>query len=602
MRLSESRQNALQKAKDITQAASGNLLYQKWRQEAIQSFSFYDGEGQYPAEVLAKLKERKQAPITINKVRSMVNQASGLEINTRTKIAYRTHSGKDEEELLTKALTHFAYAVQESENFSYKGSLKFRDGLICGIGWSRMYMHKGRIYYDYTHPLNVIYDADDFSPQLEDMNHLIYMRWMTPDNIKSTWSKHAKQFDKMYPDKDFSSVNSGNFSSEFFNRNNANLPAINGGNEGSRPCVNEVLYKEERKYYWGLDKRGYYFETFDEEVAEKVVNKKSELEEESGLQIMRTVYCGDLLLDYAPLSPNIPNMSDFPDIPFVWGRRTSDSVPTGWLEDMKDLQREINYRKFKELTALNSVRARVDPKAFHGMSIDQIRDELARPDSVLFGTKDGVDIFNNIDLAASNIRASERTDLELQQVSGMYSDSLGAATNATSGIAIKQRQIGTSKNLAFGFDGSTLVKKREGKVLLDLIQKGGLTSILTNLVLDDDEREIFILNAVKEVNGEIVNDIRTLPIDDIYVEQVPDYESSPEEQQATLEALLANPQAPLILQNPELLKLLRFRNADKIAAAMMQTQQQQNIAEAGGAPQIPMDDVGDVNPTQLGAI
>ena len=601
--LTESRQKALDKSKRIWQLATSNLFYQKWRQEAIENFGFYDGANQYPREILEKLKARGQAPIVVNKVRSMINQASGLEINTRSKIAYRSHSGNDEEENLAKALSHLAFTIQEQENFSYQGSLKFRDSLICGLGWSRLFSFRDKIHYSYTHPLNMVFDADDFSPQLTNQRHLIYMRWLSLDEIKSIWPQHAKRFDQVVSSEEMIS-NIGNFSSEYFNRNNSFIPSSsNYGNfNGSRFLVNEVLYKEQKKYICGWDRKGHYFETFDEDVAESIAESKKDLTEEVGTQIMRTVFCNDILLDYSPMFPNLPNMQNFLDIPFVWNRRTSDAVPIGWLNDMKDLQREINYRKLRELMSLNSGRTRIDPNAFIGMSAEQIRDEMSRPDSVIFAKEKEVEFIPNIDLAASSMKASERNDHELQQVSGMYSDSLGEATNATSGIAIKQRQIGTSKNLAYGFDGSNLVKKREGKMLLDLIQGSGLENILVNVVLDDDEKEVIILNLVKEEkNGKkiILNDIRTLPVD-IYIERVPDYDSAPEEQQATLEALLANQQAPLILQNPELLKLLRFRSADKIAAAMQKLNEQQ-IASQNGLPPQSEDTNSDVaNPTQLG--
>src|SRR6266404_9970835 len=101
MFLSESRQNALAKAQRIFYTSAGNLLYQRWRESAIQSFAFFDGTGQYHPEVMAILYARKQAPIVVNKVRSMINQASGLEINTRGKIAFRPQSNDEEEEQLT---------------------------------------------------------------------------------------------------------------------------------------------------------------------------------------------------------------------------------------------------------------------------------------------------------------------------------------------------------------------------------------------------------------------------------------------------------------------------------------------------------------------
>jgi hypothetical protein len=606
MQLSESRQKALDEATKLFNSSAGNLLYQAWRKSAIESFDFYDGIGQYHPEVLQLLHQRKQAPIVVNKIRSMVNQASGMEINTRGKIAFKPESSDEEEGQLTKAMTHYAFAVQKLQNFSFQGSLRCRDALICGLGWANMDYQKEQILYNYTHPLNVIFDADDFTPQLTNMRHLINMHFFSPDEVKTQWPKYAKQIDAI---SSFDANSFGNFTPEFFNRRSTLIPSSStGGSNNSRLLVNEVFKKEARKYFCGYDKKGYRFETFDEEYAEKLADKKSDIWQETGTQIMRTVFCNDILLDYAPLFPNIPNRADFPLVPCVWLRRTSDAIPVSWIEDFKDLQRELNYRKLKEIMSLNSVRAVVDMDAFGGMSADEIREELSRSDTVLFKSGPGqVDIVPNLDISNAMIKAAERIDRELQQVSGMYSDSMGEATNATSGVAIKQRQLGTSKNFAFGFDAFQFVKEREGKLMIDLMQGGGLENILVNIVMDDDEKETFVMNLVREIDGKqhVFNDIRTLPVD-IYIEIVPDYDSSFEEQKATLEALLANQQAPLILQNPYLLKiLLGERHADKIAGAMQQLNQQQNEQQAmlkGGGGAMPPQQMEAMNPTQLGAV
>lgn len=604
--LSESRQKALAEAQSTFQRLAWNPLYEKWRESAINSFSFYDGTGQYHPEILKKLEERGQSQIVINKMRPMVNQISGLEINTRGKFAFKSQSGKEEEEQLAKAMSHFSFAVQKKQGYSFQGSLRCRDALICGLGWVHQYASKKVMSYEYMHPLNIIYDADDFTPQLTNMRGLVCMRWMDAEEIKIFWKKQASKIDELAgKNQTFSDI--GNFSDEVFARNSAIIPSFANanGNTGGKLLVNEVLKKEARKYYCGNDKNGYYFETFDEEQAEKLAASSKDIEEEMGTQIIRTVFCNDILLDYAPISPNIPNAKDYPYIPLVWMRRTSDAVPVGWMEDLKDLQRELNYRKLKEIMSLNSVRAVVDQSAFHGMDAEEIRAELSRPDTVLFKSGPGqIDIAPNIDLSNAMIKAAERIDHEMQQVSGMYSDSMGQETNATSGVAIRQRQIGTSKNLAFGFDAFSYAKEREGEAFINLLQHSGIENILVNLTLDDDEKQIFILNLVREDrNGNQVmfNDIRTIPLD-IYIDIVPDYDSSFDEQRATLENLLANPQAPLILQNPHLLKILiGERHSKNISAAMTQLNQQQEALRSGVAG-MPEGNPAVANPTQLGAI
>jgi hypothetical protein len=608
--LSEYKQKVFNKARDDFQRMALNPLYVDWRNECIENNAFHDGKNQWPLTIVNKLKARGQDIVVLNKIKPMVNQICGLEVNTRTKFAYRSHSNNEEEELLAKALTHFGFYVQENQDFPYKGSLAFKDMLKGGIGWTHLYSYKGVTYYDYINSLNMVYDADDFSPQLTNQQSIANMRFLSNDQLNMLWPQYKKRFEEINPQQSVVIGNSG-FSSELYNRQSAWLSTVmeNLG-LGNRYPVIEVQYREAKKYYCGIGKSGQYFSTFDEEKAEKLANSPNDIDEEMGTQIMRTVIYENLLLDHSPLYPNIPNMEDFSYFPRVWDRRSSDSIPVGWIEGLKDLQREINYRKAKELHALNSVRAVIDGEAYQGQSMEDIRNELTRPDGILFKSKGStVDIIPNIDMAASHMRAAERNDHELQQVSGLFSDSLGEPTNATSGVAIKQRQIGTSKNLASGFDGNSIVKKREGKMLLNIIQ-GGDSENLFAKILDDDETQSLVLNLVREIDGEkvIFNDVRTLPVD-VYIEQVPDYDSSPEEQQATLEALLNNPQGMMIMQNPELLKLLRFRDWEKIANSMQQIQQRQMAMEqqAQGNGQMQLqassnENVGAMNPVSLGAI
>lgn len=603
MELSESREKALSEAKIQLNTMGGNPLYQRWRSSAIESFNFYDGIGQYTPAALRKLGIRKQDAIVINKVKSMINQAAGMEINTRGNIAYASQSNREDAEQLAKAMTHFAFAVQKDQNYSYKGSLRCRDALVCGLGWSRTVYQKNQFFYDYINPLNIIYDADNFSPQLENNRGLIYMHWMSPCDVKAEWQKHEKLIDNI-SSEDFD--NSGNFTAEYFNRSSPDISMSNVGSSGTTLQVNECFKREKCNFYKGIDKNGYYFQTFDEEYAEKLADKKSDIEEEAGTRIMRTVFTNDILLEYGPLSPNLPNQKDFPLVPAVWLRRTCDGIPVGWLEDLKDIQRLTNYTKVKQVMSLNSARARIDSNAVSGMSAEEVMEQVQDPSGILFTTGNGpVEIIPNIDISAAMDRASERLDYELQQVSGMYSDSMGDTTNAQSGIAIKRRQIASSKNLAFGFDSFTFVKEREGKLLLDLMQGCALENVLVNIVLDDDEKETFIMNMVRESDGKILNDVRTIPAD-VYIEIVPDYDSSTQERQEILKELLQNPIAPTLLQNKPLLKeYIGSRNVDKIAEAAQQIQQQQNEQQlamkgisSGAVPQ----SVDAINPTQLGNV
>ena len=78
------------------------------------------------------------------------------------------------------------------------------------------------------------------------------------------------------------------------------------------------------------------------------------------------------------------------------------------------------------------------------------------------------------------------------------------------------------------------------------------------------------------------NDIRTLPIS-LYIEEVPDYQSSFAEQKATFESLLSNAHAQWLMSSPELLRRLGVRNPEQIANEMQQAMQQKTMMEQGVA-------------------
>jgi hypothetical protein len=177
---------------------------------------------------------------------------------------------------------------------------------------------------------------------------------------------------------------------------------------------------------------------------------------------------------------------------------------------------------------------------------------------------------------------------------------LGIQTNATSGVAQNIRQVNSVRNNVFAFDNFSQMKKREARFMLDLIQASQEMNVAVE-ILSPPEREVMILNLVREINGKpvVFNDVRNLPIS-LYIEEVPDYQSSFAEQKATFESLLSNAHAQWLMLSPELLRRMGVRNPEQIASEMQQAMQQKTTMEesvAGrGNPIQPSQGQG--NPTQ----
>jgi hypothetical protein len=224
-----------------------------------------------------------------------------------------------------------------------------------------------------------------------------------------------------------------------------------------------------------------------------------------------------------------------------------------------------------------------------GKDIEKIRQELKNTDSVIVLPKESkFQITSNAPLGEEQIKIVQLYLDLMQRVTGIYDEMLGIPTNATSGVSQNIRQINSVRNNVFAFDNFSSMKKREARFILDMIQSGGDENISVE-ILSPEERDIIVMNLKREVNGKafFFNDIRTLPVS-LYVEEVPDYQSTFEEQRATFESLLSNAHAQWLMLSPDLMRRLGVRNPEKIADEMRQALQEKTTMEQGvagrGAP------------------
>jgi hypothetical protein len=571
-------QEALKKAQDCFSKANFHPSQQEFREKIFNDYGFYDGTNQWDLKDLLKLQEREQRPITVNFCKGFVDNLSGVEIQSRYRAAVRSDSLNEKDDKLAEALTHLMFYIQESQEIPYKDSLKFRDQLICGIGWSYSYQENNVTYYDYVHPFNVIPDPDDLSPQFTKMQYVCRKFWLTPAYTKKRWEKALKDVDLT---DNLSSGYYESFSPEILDRNtNYTDKAFYKPNQ-SRILVVEVQYKEPHKFYIGIDKEGRSFETFNIDTAEKIAEKKSDIEEQTGERIMRVLFCNDTLLEFAPLKFSLPNQQDFSYIPIVFQRRFSSGVPYGMLEALKDIQRDCNARITKSIHNLNSKQI-IFEGSLPSTDIDRLKNELVKGDGVLVLPQDSkFQVNSNANLSDKQI---EIVNLYLdlaQRAVGVTNEQMGLQTNATSAISQHVRQVNSVRNNVFAFDNFASMKKRAAKLILNMIQASGITNLGVE-ILDDEQREVFILNLVKDIDGkqQVFNDIRTLPIS-LYVEEVPDYASSFAEEEAKFQSLLTNGSAPWLMTSPQLLKRVGIRGgakkmSDEIRAALTQQQAMQN--------------------------
>lgn len=584
--LSEYKQKALNTAQAYWTRANLHPSKMQWSSEMIEAFGFYDNSGQWAIKDLETVRGRNQEPLTVNLIQSRLDSLSGVEIQSRFRTSVQNDSGILENDRLAQALTHRLYFIQKNQRMPHKGSEKFRDMLVCGAGWSNSYQEDGFVYYEHVHPFNILPDMDDLSGQFDGMKFVGRKRWLEPDTVKKTWPKISSYIDFTNPDL-FQTV----YSPEINDRNSTitNLNNYSGYSQ-SRVLIGEIQHKIPKKSYFGIDTSGFYFETFDEEKAEQLANSPSDIDEKESTQIIRTLFLDNFLLETAPLNPNIPGLKDFTYIPCVWKRRFRTGVPYGLLDGMKDLQRDSNVRLTKALYLANSSRLVVQGNLPPGQTVEDISDELKRPDrAIVLPENCKFDLKSNDQLSEGQLKMLDRYELLMNRVTGINDDMMGIPTNATSGVAQRQRQLNSVRNNVFAFDNFADMKEREAKFLLDLFQGGDSENFLSQIV-NEDEKETIILNLTRTINGKkvVFNDVRTLPIS-LEIEEVPDYKSSMEEKKLALENLLSNPSAPIIMQSPMLMKIFGIPDYEKLSQEIKEAanQQQGVVAGNGSASQQP---------------
>jgi len=590
--LSATKQKALQTAQDYFRTANLHPSSMEFRTKCMDDYTFYDGTGQWTVRDLQTLKEREQLPITVNICKGFIDALSGVETQSRYRTACRSDSHREEDDKLAEALTHWLFTIQEHQDLPYKGSLKFRDSLICGIGWSYLCKENGVYYYDWVHPFNVIPDPDDLTPQYNAMKHLSRKRWMRPEMVKARWPQVGDILDVMNFD-----TYDGMTSPEIMDRNSntTDINASTGVNQ-SRVLVVEVQYKVPHKAYKGMDQEGRPFETFDLETAEELSSSSQDIEETDSERIMRTLFLDNTLLEHAPLDFALPGSKDFSLIPIVFQRRFRTGVPYGLLEAMKDIQRDCNVRVTKSVYAINSSQLIFEGNPLPGSDINRMKRELKSTDSVIVLPRDSkFQISSNAPLGEEQLKIVELYLNLIQRVTGIHDEMLGMQTNATSGVAQNIRQVNSVRNNVFAFDNFSQMKKRESLFILGMLQSGYNENMAVQ-ILTPEENEVMILNLTRIIGGKkvIFNNVRTLPLS-LYIEEVPDYKSTFEEQKAMFEALLGNAHAHWLMLSPELLRRLGVRDPERIAAEMRQalqekTMMEQNVAgrgQQGGSEQMP---------------
>lgn len=458
---SDNNQAVLAKVRALFESAVQSKAYRTWRDEAKVCWDFYDGCQWTPQEVDA-LSEYGQPAIVINKIASKVDNLAGSEVAGRTRVVYRSRSGVAREENAARMLTDMALYVAERGDQALEISNVFRAGLVCGVGWLDVGAGEAgegvQVFAKCEDEFSVVWDPLSRRHDLGDMRFVARERWLD-----------AGEVEMMFPGKSAAVMAVAGQVSRF----GAYGLTLSGRGEEVEYYDDlrqvyrlvEVQYKEPAKQWRVRDANGQVRTTFEK--AETRGTGVTVEQVETALRCHVAVFAGDTLLDHRAMGYA---HNDFTLIPYVYKRHKADGRPYGMVRGALDPQRELNKRRSKAMHLLNTSQVIADIDAVEDPNM--LAREAARPDGIIL-KRAGKDlrILRNTDLATSQVQVMEQAGRDIQDVIGVFDESIGKESNAVSGVAIQQRQLAGSLNQMFAFDALRLLKKKLGEQVLMLMRQ-----------------------------------------------------------------------------------------------------------------------------------
>jgi hypothetical protein len=521
----------LQTLRGWFEAAVQSPAYVAWREEAKTAWDFYDGE-QWSREEIDALAEHGQPAIVINRIAAKVDNLAGSEVAGRTRVIYRSRSGDAGEEQQARVLSDLGLYVAERNEQALEVSAMFRAGLVCGIGWLDVGVEEAeegvRIFNRREDEACVVWDALARRADLSDARFVARERWLEEGELVRLFPEKAAAV--LAALRESGPLVKGGFGTSvaLASLRGEEVAYFDPAREVFR--VVEMQYKEPAKQWRVRLRDGRVVVTFDKQDAAAM---DGEVESVALVDRVRVAYfAGDVLLDDRWL-PYLHN--DFTLIPFVYKRHRKDGRPYGVVRSAIDAQRELNKRRSKAMHLLNTAQIIADVDAVDDPSA--LAREAARPDGVIL-KRAGKDlrILRHTELAASQVQVMEQAGRDIQDVMGVFDESIGKESNAISGVAIQQRQMAGAMNQMFAFDALRSVKKKLGGQVLALVRQY-FTHEMVIMISDlmGAARQV-VLNRVGP-NGVVENDVRA-GVFDVVVEEVRDVISGREHEARQLELLL----------------------------------------------------------------
>lgn len=430
-----------------------------WREKARESYAFVEGK-QWSEGDIKVMRERGEPPVTINKIKPLINMLSGYQRNNRYDIDFLPRTNDDAKLCdVRKAMTKY---VMDRSSYDTEESSAFINGCICGFGWFEVGYKQdddlngeGEAFVRSESPFNIYIDPEAKKLDYSDCKYIIRARWVNKDELCEIYPEFKDQIlAKTYEYDKNEEQDMQNNDRVFYQRDSKKL----------RLC--ECWYKQRVHQTTYLLPDGTtivipegenipleQLMMLEQTAANKTVDTTS--------QVRVCVFFDDVKLEDME-SPY--EHGEFPFVPYPVYHYDETELPLGLVDAAKDVQRDLNKRRTEFLSIINKSSRGGWMYTREGMNVKQAHNfskNAAKP-----GSMNEVTDLNQIrEITPPNppmsiLQALQEAANDMQEVTGINESMMGVdMPNSASGRAIELRQKQAITHLMPLFDGLRQAKK-----------------------------------------------------------------------------------------------------------------------------------------------
>jgi hypothetical protein len=603
----------------------------RWHKRSKECWEFYDNE-QWTSADKEALRQRRQAPITINRIAPTIDLVVGLQVTQPVEWNARPVGLQDDS--VAQAMSA-AMKFVSIQNNSFDTLIDaYRDSLVYGIGWmlTGFYIRdpdprSEPVQITRVDPREIMFDPKCKNKDLSDAKYIIWSRKIELDDALRAFPKLKSKYSQRGLERYYSDETGNDYKvydgmidvipppSMWDQLSDWNMYEQDDHDPETETIIIRELWERTTRDAMLMEHRNGYIHEFDPNDE----NAMTMLMSDDVRRVFKTtipyiryhVFSGTTLL----VSEDSPYKHNrFPFVP-VWHKRDRNGDPFSMVETLKDMQREINHRRSRLLWELISNSLRISPKAFAAtqLTMDEVQMKAARPDSIWIGDRDDIDMMPKPATASSQFQLMQDAKQEIQSVSGMNDDLMGFDSSSRSG---KSKQISM-------IQGATIQRPKEanlhlahkicGELVMQLIQQAHTDEWVVRITDNMNQEQVIQLNTpmVDPETGQmrVLNDITQARFD-VQIEEAPWTPTQRDRAMALLSDMIQSEPDP-IMRNalheaaimvgdiPYKAKVMEIvKNAQNAQMQQAQAMQQMQAGPQGGPPSGPeMGPAGVMPPT-----